>query len=81
MEMGVLKVVDLLEVMEPLEMVGLDLPPAHGVHCLHLTWLWNSFVNYGEITKGLALKSLGICRNFSISFMKAYKRPTHECIG
>jgi hypothetical protein len=37
MEVGVLKVEDLLEVVEPLEMVGLELPLAHGVHCLHLT--------------------------------------------
>jgi hypothetical protein len=28
----------------------------HGVHCLHLTQLWNSCVNCGEITKGLRLK-------------------------
>jgi len=52
-----------------------------GVHCLHLTQLWNFFVSCGKITKRLKLKNYEVCRISSISPMRACEKHMHECMG
>jgi len=57
-------------------------PLVHKVHCLNLTQLWNSSVmDCDGITRWLGLKSYEVCRILYVSYMKAYNRPMHGCVG
>ncbi len=52
-----------------------------GTRCSYLTQLWIFLVNYGEIIKGLGLRSYEVCRNSNVSPMRACEKHVHECVG
>jgi hypothetical protein len=80
MEVGMLMAMGSLNVMELLKVVMLVLPLVCGVFCPPLALLWNYYNSCG-IIKQFGLKNCEVCKSFSVSPMKAYKRPMHECIG
>jgi hypothetical protein len=74
-------VVEPPKVVELLGVVVWGHPLIHEVHCSYLTQLWNSSVSCGRITKGLGLKSCGVCKISNVIPIKFYKELMHECIG
>jgi hypothetical protein len=81
MEVEVPLIVEPPKVVELLGVVVQRHPLVHGVYYSYLTQLWNSSMNCNEITKGLELKSCGVCEISNVSPMKVYKKPMHGCIG
>jgi hypothetical protein len=70
-----------LEMVELLGVVVQGHPLVHEVHCLYLIQSWNYSVSCDGITKGLGLRSYGVCKISNVSPMKVCEKLMHKCIG
>ncbi len=67
MEVKMPMVVEPLKVVELPRVVVQRHPLIHGVHYSYLTQLWNSSMSCNGNTKGLGLKSCGVCKISNVS--------------